>query len=52
MSLVTVKLIEGVSTSAQKQDMVRNLTDTMVAIDGENLRAVTLVAIGEIKSGA
>ena len=38
MPLVTVKLIEGVFTPTQKQDMVRKLTDTMVAIEGENLR--------------
>jgi 4-oxalocrotonate tautomerase len=51
MPLVTVKLIEGVFTPVQKQEMVRKLTDTMVSIEGENLRPVTLVVIEEIKSG-
>ena len=51
MPLVTVKLIEGVFTPTQKQEMVRKLTDTMVAIEGENLRPVTLVVIEEVKSG-
>ena len=51
MPLVTVKVIEGVFTPAQKQDMVRKLTDTMVAIEGENLRPVTVVVIEEVKSG-
>jgi 4-oxalocrotonate tautomerase len=51
MPLVTVKLIEGVFTPTQKQEMVRKLTDTMVAIEGENLRPVTLVVIEEVRSG-
>jgi 4-oxalocrotonate tautomerase len=51
MPLVNVKVLEGVFTSAQKQEMVRKLTDTMVLIEGENLRPVTVVIIEEIKSG-
>jgi 4-oxalocrotonate tautomerase len=51
MPLVTVKLIEGVFTPKQKQEMVRKLTDTMVSIEGENLRPVTWVVIEEVKSG-
>jgi 4-oxalocrotonate tautomerase len=51
MPLVNVKLIEGVFTPAQKQEMIRKLTDTMVAIEGENLRSVTWVVIEEVKSG-
>jgi 4-oxalocrotonate tautomerase len=31
--------------------MVRKLTDTMVGIEGENLRPVTWVVIEEVKSG-
>ena len=50
MPLLNVKLIEGVFSAAQKQEMVRKLTDTMVSIEGENLRAVTWVVIEEIKS--
>ena len=51
MPLVTVKLIEGVFTPTQKQEMIRQLTDTMVSIEGENLRAVTVVVVEEVKSG-
>ena len=51
MPLVTVKMIEGVFTPAQKQDMIRKLTDTMVSIEGENLRPYTLVVLDEVKSG-
>jgi 4-oxalocrotonate tautomerase len=51
MPLIQVKLIEGVFTEAQKQKMVRELTNTMVAIEGENMRPVTWVVIEEVKSG-
>ena len=51
MPLVNVKLIEGVFTAEQKQEMIRKLTDTMVSIEGENMRSVTLVVIEEVKSG-
>src|SRR6478752_7255382 len=49
--LLSVKLIEGVFTTAQKQEMIRKLTDTMVSIEGENMRPVTWVVIEEVKSG-
>jgi 4-oxalocrotonate tautomerase len=49
--MVTVKLIEGVFTPAQKRDIVRKLTDTMVSIEGESLRPHTWVVIEEVKSG-
>jgi len=51
MPLVNVKLIEGVFTPEQKQDMIRKLTDTMVSIEGENMRSVTWVVVEEVKSG-
>ena len=51
MPLLNVKLIEGVFTPKQKQEMIRKLTDTMVSIEGENLREVTWVVIEEVKSG-
>jgi len=51
MPLVNVKLIEGVFTQAQKQEMIRKLTDAMVSIEGENMRPVTWVVVEEVKSG-
>lgn len=51
MPLVNVKLIEGVFTAEQKQEMIRKLTDTMVSIEGENMRSVTVVVVEEVKSG-
>jgi 4-oxalocrotonate tautomerase len=51
MPWVQVKLIEDVFTEAQKREMIRKLTDTMVSIEGENLRPVTWVTVEEVKSG-
>jgi len=51
MPLINVKLIEGVFTDAQKREMIRKLTDSMVSIEGENMRQVTWVVIEEVKSG-
>jgi 4-oxalocrotonate tautomerase len=51
MPLLNVKLIEGVFTPKQKQEMIRKLTDTMVSIEGEHMRPVTWVVVEEVKSG-
>lgn len=51
MPFINVKLIEGVFTQAQKQDIVRRLTDTMVEIEGENMRPVTWCVVEEVRSG-
>jgi Tautomerase enzyme/Bacterial transcriptional activator domain len=37
MPMVNVRVIEGVFTTEQKQEMIRRITDTMVEIEGENL---------------
>ena len=50
MPLLTVKMIEGVFTPAQKQEMIRKLTDTIVSIEGESLRPYTVVVLEEVKS--
>ena len=51
MPMLNVRLIEGVFTSAQKQEIIQKLTDTMVSIEGEALRPYTWVVIDEVKSG-
>ena len=51
MPLIQVKVIEGVFSEGQKREMVKKLTDTMVSIEGENLRPVTWVVVEEVKSG-
>jgi 4-oxalocrotonate tautomerase len=51
MPLINVRLIEGVFTPEQKQEIQKKLTDTMVSIEGENLRDYTVVIIDEVPSG-
>jgi 4-oxalocrotonate tautomerase len=51
MPLINVRIIENVFTPEQKQQMARDLTDAMVAIEGERMRGVTWCVIEEVKSG-
>ncbi len=51
MPLVTIDVIKDVFTPAQKQDMIKKVTETMVAMEGENLRQVTWVRINEVQQG-
>ena len=39
MPLVTIDLIKDVFSPAQKADIIHKVTETMVAIEGEALRA-------------
>lgn len=51
MPLIQVKLIEEVFTPVQKKEIISRLTDAMVSVEGENMRAVTWVLIEEVRSG-
>lgn len=51
MPLVQVHTIKGVFTPQMKKDVIEKVTDTMVEIEGENLRGVTWVTINEVDSG-
>ena len=51
MPLINVKLIEDVFTPEQKHRIVEELTDAMVAIEGEAMRQVTWVVVEEVRSG-
>ena len=51
MPLINVKIIEGVFSPEQKTQIIRKLTDAMVAIEGEAMRQVTWTVIEEVKSG-
>jgi 4-oxalocrotonate tautomerase len=51
MPLIEVKLIEEVFTPTQKKEIIAKLTDAMVAIEGENMRPVTVVIVEEVRSG-
>jgi 4-oxalocrotonate tautomerase len=51
MPMINVRLIENVFTKEQKERMITDLTEAMVAIEGENMRGVTWVVIDEVRSG-
>jgi 4-oxalocrotonate tautomerase len=51
MPLINVHVIENVFTDEQKQQIARDLTEAMVAIEGERMRGVTWCVIEEVKSG-
>ena len=51
MPFVNIKIIEGVFNKEQKREMIEKVTDTMVSIEGENMRPVTWVVVEEVKSG-
>ena len=51
MPFINVKIIEGVFSSEQKDQIIRKLTDAMVDIEGEAMRSVTWTVIEEVKSG-
>lgn len=51
MPLINVKVIEGVFSDSQKHDIVKELTDAMVRVEGENMRGVTWVVVEEVRSG-
>ena len=51
MPFINVKLIENVFSTEQKQQIARNLTEAMVAIEGERMRGVTWCVVEEVKSG-
>ena len=51
MPLVNVRVIEGVFTDEEKREMIRRITETMVEIEGENLRHLTWCVLEEVASG-
>ena len=51
MPFINVKVIEGVFSGSQKQEIVKEITEAMVRIEGENMRPVTWVVVEEVRSG-
>jgi len=50
--LIQVKVLEGVFTTQQRQEIIERLTDAMVAIEGESMRQSTWCLVEEVASGA
>jgi 4-oxalocrotonate tautomerase len=51
MPLVTIDVIKDVFTPSQKQQLIKNVTEAMIAVEGEALRGVTWVRIQEFEQG-
>jgi 4-oxalocrotonate tautomerase len=51
MPLVQIKGVGEYLTPAQKQDMIRKVTDAVLAVEGEGLRHVTWVTIEDVPAG-
>ena len=51
MPLIEVSVIEDVFTPEQKRRIITELTDALVAIEGENMRPVTWCVVREVASG-
>lgn len=51
MPLVTIDVIKDVFTTAEKRALIHNVTEAMIAVEGEALRPVTWVRIMEVEQG-
>ncbi len=51
MPLVTIDVIKDVFTPAQKRELIANVTEAMIAVEGEGMRGVTWVRIAEFEQG-
>ena len=51
MPLANIKVIEGVFTDSEKQQMIKKVTEALITVEGEQLRDYTLVILEETKSG-
>jgi len=51
MPLVDIQLIRGVFSPAQKKTMIENVTEAVIAVEGEAMRSVTWVRLREYESG-
>lgn len=51
MPITTVKVIEGVFSDDQKAQLIDNITEAIVAVEGEGMRHLTWVLIEEVKKG-
>lgn len=52
MPLVQIKGVGGYPSLEQKQNMIRRVTDAVLAVEGEGLRSVTWVTIEDVEPGA
>jgi 4-oxalocrotonate tautomerase len=51
MPFVDIKVIEGAFSPDEQRELVERVSEAVIAVEGESLRAVTHVAITETPSG-
>jgi len=51
MPFVSIRVIENVFTPEEKEQMLKGISEALVAVEGENVRPYTVVAIEEVRSG-
>ena len=51
MPYINVKVIENVFTPEEKAQMLKGVSEAIVAVEGENLREYTHVVLEEVRSG-
>lgn len=51
MPLAQLKGVSGYLTPAQKQELIRKVTDAIVSVEGEGLRPVTWVIVEDVPEG-
>lgn len=52
MPLIEMKVLEGITTEDEKQELIGRLSDAVVAVKGEPLRTHTWVLITEVQDRA
>jgi 4-oxalocrotonate tautomerase len=51
MPLVTIDVIKDVFSNEEKADMIKGVTEAMIAVEGEGMRDKTWVRITEVEQG-
>ena len=51
MPMVTIDVIKDVFTPSQKRQLIDQVTEAMIAVEGEAMRTVTWVRIQEFEQG-
>ena len=51
MPLANIKVIEGVFDDTEKRQLIENVSEAIIAVEGEQIREKTIVILEETKSG-
>ena len=51
MPFASIKVIEGVFSDAEKQELAQKVSEAIIEVEGEGLREKTVVIVEETRSG-